>query len=105
VCFFKIKLYQHSAKYFLWKVKVYFQGFPALSDSKESNRHLTKEGADMQVSSANNVNTQMAMKMVQQTMQQQQQMAEATIQMAQAQESVQNGQNLLGSGAIVDVYV
>ncbi|MCB0262924.1 MAG: hypothetical protein R3C41_13605 [Calditrichia bacterium] len=56
----------------------------------------------MQVSGGGNA--QLAMRMLQQAQQQQLQMAQATIQMAQAQENAQNGQQLLGSGNLVDVY-
>ena len=56
----------------------------------------------MQVSGGGNA--QLAMRMLQQAQQQQLQMAQATIQMAQAQENAQNGQQLLGSGNLVDVH-
>ena len=56
----------------------------------------------MQVSGGGNA--QLAMRMLQQAQQQQLQMAQATIQMSQAQENAQNGQQLLGSGNLVDVY-
>ncbi|MEZ4763448.1 MAG: hypothetical protein R3C26_09690 [Calditrichia bacterium] len=46
----------------------------------------------MQVSGGGNA--QLAMRMLQQAQQQQLQMAQATIQMAQAQENAQNGQQL-----------
>ncbi len=59
----------------------------------------------MQVSSSANVQSAIAMKMLQQAQQQQVQMAQTTIQMSQAQQSVQNGQQILGSGALVDMYV